>query len=165
MTDTANRLSINEAKSQLFQSITYMPEAERQKFLFVLLAEQSKDKNSKLLSLVLANISEARTRELLGQLKNWHKSKLTQMREHPRKPFFIPVECSSSDDVCFTDFIQDISCGGVFIQTDGNFYVGRQITLTFFLPKAENDITVSGKVVRVDSEGIGVKFNEPLTAL
>ena len=165
MTDTANRLNIYEVKSQLFQIITYMSEAERQKLLSVLLADQSQDENRKLLSLVLANISEAKIRELLEQLKNWHQSKLSEMREHPRKPSFIPVECSSSGGVCFTDFIQDISNGGVLIQTDGNFFIGQQITLTFSIPKAEKDITVSGEVVRVDSEGIGVKFNEPLPTL
>jgi tRNA U34 2-thiouridine synthase MnmA/TrmU len=142
-----------------------MSEAERQKLLSVLLGDQSEDKNRKLLSLVLTNISEAKIRELLEQLKNWHKSKLTEMREHPRKTSLIPVECSSSDGVCFTDFIQDISDGGVLIQTNGNFFAGQQITLTFSHPKAEKDITVRGEVVRVDSEGIGVKFNEPLTAL
>ncbi len=163
MTDIANRLSIYEVKSQLFQIITYMSEAERQKLLSVLLADQSKDENRKLLSLVLANISEAKIRELLEQLKNWHKSKLTEMREHPRKPSFIPVECSSSDGVCFTDFIQDISNGGVYIQTDGRFFLGQQITLTFSIPKTREEQKVSGEIVRVDSQGIGVKFNEPLS--
>jgi hypothetical protein len=32
--------------------------------------------------------------------------------------------------------------------------------MNFSLPKVEKDITVSGKVVRVVSQGIGVKFDE-----
>ena len=96
-------------------------------------------------------------------LKKVEESVLLEMRKHPRDPSFIPVECSSSDGVCFTDFIQDISDGGFFIQTDGHFFVSQQITLTFSLPKAGKDISVSGEVVRIDSRGIGVKFNELLT--
>jgi len=34
--------------------------------------------------------------------------------------------------------------------------------MTFSLPKAKKDITVSGKVVWVDSQGIGVQFDELL---
>jgi hypothetical protein len=32
--------------------------------------------------------------------------------------------------------------------------------MNFSLPIVEKDITVSGKVVRIDSRGIGVKFDE-----
>jgi len=34
--------------------------------------------------------------------------------------------------------------------------------MTFSLPKAKKDITVGGKIVRVDSQGIGVQFDELL---
>ena len=97
-------------------------------------------------------------------LKKWEQHRRPEMRKDPRKPSLIPVDCSSLD-ACFTDFIQDISKGGVFIQTDGHFFVGQQITLTFTLPKAEKDITVKGEVVRVNSRGIGVKFKERLTTV
>lgn len=69
-------------------------------------------------------------------LKELEESLLSERRKHPRAHSFIPVECSSSDGVCFTDFIQDISNGGVSIQTDGHLFVGQQITHTFSLPKA-----------------------------
>jgi hypothetical protein len=48
-------------------------------------------------------------------------------------------------------------------QTTGNFYVGQKISLIFSLPKAEEEINIGGEVVRLDSEGIGIKFNAPLT--
>ena len=96
-------------------------------------------------------------------LKKVEESVSPEMRKYPRDPSFIPVECSSNDGVCFTDFIQDISDGGVFIQTDGPFFESQKITLTFSLPNADKDISISGEVVRIDSQGIGVKFNELLT--
>ena len=61
--------------------------------------------------------------------------------------------------MCFT---QNMSNSGVFIQTDIGFHIDQQITMIFLPPKIEKDITVSGKVVRFDSQGIGVKFDEIL---
>ncbi len=163
MEDVGKVTNIYEVKSRLFHIINYMPEAEREKLLSTLLADQSELENRQLLSILIASISESKIRRLLKKLENWHKSRLAEMREHTRKSSFIPVECSSNDGVCFTDFIQDIGNGGVFIQTDGPFFIGQQITLTFLLPKIEKDIAVNGKVVRVDSEGIGVQFDEPIS--
>lgn len=108
---------------------------------------------------MIMEMSDIERKELLIKLEQYRRH---ETRKYPRKPSFIPVECSSFE-ACFTDFIQDISGGGVFIQTDGHFFAGQQITLTFTLPKAEEDITVSGEVVRVNTRGIGVRFNEPLT--
>jgi hypothetical protein len=86
--------------SRLFEIIKYMSAAERKEFL----------------SVIISNLSESKRWDLLEKLETFQKSKLTESREHPRRPSFIPVECSSHE-VCFTDFIQDISRGGVFIQT------------------------------------------------
>ncbi|UCD32720.1 MAG: PilZ domain-containing protein [Desulfobacterales bacterium] len=110
---------------------------------------------------MIMEMSDSERKELLNK---WEQYRRPEMRKYPRKPAFIPVDCSSFE-ACFTDFIQDISSGGVFIQTDGNFFVSQQITLTFTIPKAKEDITVSGEVVRVGTQGIGVKFNEPLTTV
>jgi Tfp pilus assembly protein PilZ len=59
--------------------------------------------------------------------------------------------------MCLT---KNISNSGVFIQTDFSFRIDQQITMILSPPKVEKDITVGGKIVRVDSRGIGVKFNE-----
>ena len=110
---------------------------------------------------MIMEMSDAEKRDLLMK---WEQRLHDELRKYPRKPSFIPVECSSFE-ACFTDFIQDISSGGVFIQTDGHFFIGQQITLTFTIPKAGVDTTVGGEVVRVNSQGIGVRFSEPLTTI
>ena len=79
------------------------------------------------------------------------------MREHPRKTSLIAVDCKTHD-VRFTNFINDISNGGVFIETNAHFYEGQQLKMNFSLAEADNSITVNGKVVRVNSQGIGVQF-------
>lgn len=161
MGDAGIEFNLEKIKSRIFQIFSYMSEAEQQKVNSTIISNSSAVDNQKILSLLLSGISESHAHKLLNQLEGWHKSKITEVREHPRRPSFIPVECSCGG-VSFTDFIQDISHGGVFIQTNGNFFIGQKITLVFSIPKAEEEINVSGEVVRLDSEGIGVRFNEPL---
>ena len=145
MTDDTNRIRPKEVNVRIFEIVSNMPEDEMRKFLSILISEIPKEKGL----------------ELLTKLEGWVQSKQLDLREHHRKHSSILVEILS-DGVIFTDFIQDISNGGVFIQTNGNFSVYQQITMTFSLPKAKKDITVGGKIVRVDSQGIGVQFDELL---
>jgi len=156
-----DELDIYKINARLFQILSYMPEAERRKLHSTLNANLPKSEGRKHLSVLISNLSVTKKLELLKKLANWHQSKIAEFREHLRKSSLIPAECLS-DGVSFTDFIQNISNGGVFIQTEADFYVGQQITMTFSLPKVEKDITVRGKVVRFDSQGIGVKFDELL---
>ena len=136
-----------------------MSETEKRELQFVLLDILSETENQKDLSLLISSISETERRNLLKKLVNWYHSKQVELREYPRKPFSIPVQhltCGLS--VIY--FIRNISNGGVYIQTHGGFHINQQITLSFFFNDVEKDITVKGKVVRVDSRGIGVKFDK-----
>lgn len=58
----------------------------------------------------------------------------------------------------YKDFIQDISSGGVFIQTHMPFTVGQEVSLTFPLPSFQKHVKVIGEVVRSTPQGVGVKF-------
>jgi len=163
MATNKNELNIYEVNSLLFQIISCMAETERQELQLVLSDNLSETENRKDLSLLISSISATERRYLLKKLVNWYHSNSIELREYPRKPFSIPVE-HSTNDVRFIYFIQNISDDGVFIQTDRNFHIGQQIIMNFSLPKVEKDTTVSGKVVRVDSRGIGVKFVEHIDA-
>ena len=145
MIDDTNRLNPKEINARIFEIVSNM----------------SEDENRKFLSILISKIPEEKGRELLAKLEGWVQSKDDDLREHPREYSSVLVEILS-DGVSFTDFIQDISNGGVFIKTNGKFYAHQQITMAFSLPKSKKDITVSGKVVWVDSQGIGVKFDEVL---
>ena len=159
MATNKNELNIYEVNSLLFQIISCMAETERRELQSVLNDDLSETENRKDLSLLISSISETERRYLLKKLVNWYHSKSIELREYSRIPFSIPVEYTSNS-VNFIYFIQNISDDGVFIQTDGNLHIGKQIIMNFSLPNAEKEITVSGKVVRVDSRGIGVKFDE-----
>jgi len=159
MSNNEDELNIYEINSLLFQIISFMSESERRGLQSVLIDNPSEIENQKDLCLLISSISETKRRELLKKLVNLYQSKSIELREYSRIPFSIPVE-HTSNGVNFIYFIQNISNDGVFIQTDGNFHIGQQIIMNFSLPKVQKDITVSGKVVRVDSRGIGVKFDE-----
>lgn len=154
-----NELNEYEVNSLLFQIISFMGETERRELRSVLSDNLSETENRNNLSLLISSISETERRELLKKLVNWYHSKSIELRENPRKSFSMPVE-HSTNDVRFIYFIQNISDGGVFIQTDENFQIGQQIIMNFSLFKVDQEIAVRGKVVRVDSRGIGMKFDE-----
>jgi hypothetical protein len=161
MSNNEDELNIYEVNSLLFRVISFMSEAERRNLESILNPKLSKTGHRKDLSSLITSISEAKRRELLKKLTKWYHSKHLELREFPRRPFSTSVELSTNG-LTYTCFIQNISDGGVFIHTDFDFNIDQQITMTFSLSRAEKDIKIGGKVVRIDSQGIGVKFDEVL---
>ena len=127
--------------------------------------QQSNDSSvvSRLIQLV-NNISEAQQRELLTMLEDWQD---TNRREDPRKPCFIAVDYADRDRG-FKDFIKNISAGGVFIETNTPFSIGRDLTLTFSSSNYQHPIKITGEIVWTGTLGIGVQFkseNQDLVAM
>jgi Tfp pilus assembly protein PilZ len=87
-----------------------------------------------------------------------------EKRGNRRIPSTSPVSYATRG-IAYEDFLQDISAGGVFIETQAVFAVGQALTLTFPLPGHQHFITVTGRVVRVDGHGIGVKFDDSVQDL
>ena len=79
-------------------------------------------------------------------------------RRHYRKPFFTIVDYGTQDRV-YKDFIQNISAGGLFIETTQPFEKGQEVMLTFPMPDGRGHIKITGEVVRTTPEGIGVRFS------
>ncbi|MFO7713662.1 PilZ domain-containing protein [Desulfosarcina sp.] len=63
------------------------------------------------------------------------------------------------------DVIKNIGAGGLYIRTTRKISEGQSIQLEFPLFRFDNTVVVSGKVVRTDSDGFAVAFDEPLDAL
>lgn len=61
-------------------------------------------------------------------------------------------------DRAFKDFIKNISAGGVFIETNTPFSIGKDITLTFSFSNYQHPIKITVKIVWTDTLGIGVQF-------
>ena len=108
---------------------------------------------ARLFELIL-NMGESEQRTVLKELeKRLDKRK----RKHTRKAFFMFVNYATQD-LTYNDFIQNISAGGVFIETRMPFSVGQEVLLTFPLPNYLEHIKVAGDVVRTTMQGIGVRF-------
>jgi len=90
-------------------------------------------------------------------LLNSIESHLEGYRKYPRKEESIPSAFVVGDRI-FSDFIKNISAGGVFITTKNPQSVGDEISLNFILSGRKRTIRVSGKVVRSDSNGFAVEF-------
>jgi len=103
---------------------------------------------------LIKNMSEDEQQTLLKDLE---ERPFEGRRKHVRRPFLMVIDYSAQDHV-YKDFIQDISSGGVFIQTHMPFTVGQEVSLTFPLPNYQKHVKVMGEVVRSTSQGVGVKF-------
>ena len=168
-----NKVTIYEVNSLLFKIISFMSEAERRKLYTGLTAKLADAGNGKDLSSLITSISESKRYELLERLIDWYQSKKTkrlvhanylELRGYPRKRLKIPVEISLNG-FTFMCFTQNISKSGVFIQTDFRFKINQQIKMILSPLNIEKDFTVGGEIVRIDSKGIGAKFNAPLSFL
>ena len=103
---------------------------------------------------LIKGLSEDEQRSLLRELEE----KLSRgKREHERKPFFMIIDYSTEDRV-YKDYIQNISAGGVFIETQMPFAEGQELSLSFPLPNYQKYIKISGEIVRTSPQGIGVQF-------
>jgi Tfp pilus assembly protein PilZ len=80
-----------------------------------------------------------------------------EKRKHDRKPFFMVVDYTTRGRA-YRGFIQNISPGGVFIETPVPFSVGQELSMSFALPTRQKHVRISGEVVRTSPQGIGVKF-------
>ena len=105
------------------------------------------------------NLSEERKKQLLDLLLEWQQK---EQRDDERMPCLIAVDYSDQKRV-YHDFIQDLSKGGVFIETREPLAIGEQISMTFAMPASQNHFKVSGRIVRVAKEGIGIRFDNKLS--
>jgi len=80
------------------------------------------------------------------------------MRENPRRPCLINTNYSIQDRK-FKSYILDISIGGVFIETNAKFPVGKDLLLKFSLPDHPQPFTLNGKIAWSSAKGFGVKFD------
>ena len=110
---------------------------------------------------IIDDMSYTEMRQLLEDLEKWKKSK-NEKRKYPRRSTLIGITYSSDQRRIFEDFVRNISAGGLFIETNLLSEIGQKLTMTFSHPGSGDPIKVLGKVIRVDSKGIGVKFNKLL---
>jgi Tfp pilus assembly protein PilZ len=60
-------------------------------------------------------------------------------------------------DSTFKASIQNFSSAGVFIKTSKKLSIGQEIAITFTFPRTRQTIMLNGEIVRITSDGAGVK--------
>ncbi len=108
----------------------------------------------------VSKLSPQRKKMLAELLDEWER---LDYREDSRIPCFLPVDYSASDRV-YQDFINNLSNGGVFIETAAPLRASQSISLIFSVPSLQKSFKISGTIVRTEQDGIGVKFSKKLTA-
>ncbi len=112
---------------------------------------------SSVIARLLEVIKKMSENEQLTLLKELEERFFKGRRKHERVPLLMVVDYSTEDRF-YKDYIQDISAGGVFIQTRMPFRAGQEVSLTFSLPDYQKHLKIIGEIVRITPQGIGVKF-------
>jgi Tfp pilus assembly protein PilZ len=111
------------------------------------------DVTSRLVALI-GRMSDEERQVLLREIET---RPFVKKRRHPRKPYFSVVDYNAQE-YPFADFIQNIAADGIFISTSTPLSFGQEVLLAFPLPVSQEHITIPGEVVRIEEEGIGVRF-------
>lgn len=109
---------------------------------------------------IISSMSEIEMQKLLIGLEKWQKASRKSKRVYPRKETSI-YAFLEADDLSGSDFIKNISSGGLYIETETPLSVNKEIFIRFLHPDTGTLTRVTGKIVRVDAKGLGVEFEEP----
>ncbi len=150
--------------ARLFNLVSAMPK-DQQLILLKQLAGENVDIH---LYKLIVNMTEEQQIILLEQMGQTAQVELpvktlsiedseASMRENPRKPCLINATYRIQNRH-FSSYILDISIGGVFIETETNSPIGKELLLNFSLPNYPRPFTFNGKIAWKSSKGFGVKF-------
>lgn len=151
---------------RLFRLVSELPKDQQ----LVLLKQLIGDKVSNYLYKLIVEMSEEQQGILLEQISQSPQMELpiktlsleeteASMRENPRKPCLIKANYRIQDRN-FKSYILDISIGGLFLESDTRFPIGRELLIEFSLPSRPQPITFAGKIVWSTTRGFGVKFDK-----
>ena len=108
-------------------------------------------------ALIFQEINRMSDEEMRQFYEELQERQNVQPRRYDRKDFSLIVDYKVSDQY-YRDIIQDISESGVFIKTSQTFSAGQKIRMTFMSPDYQKPFKIKGEVVRVQTDGVGVKF-------
>ncbi len=86
---------------------------------------------------------------------------ITDKRNIERFPLVFPVQLRSAGVEHPGTFTRDISSRGAFVLTANPLSLGEKVELVVTLPSGKNFLNTTGKVVRVEQDGIAIQFNRP----
>ncbi len=151
--------------SRLFNVVGEMPRDQQ----LILLKQLAGDRVTARLCKLIVDMTEEQQIILLEQMGASTQVELpvttvnieesdVSMRENLRKPCLIDASYRVQNQN-FKSYILDISIGGVFIETNAKFPVGKELLMNFSLPNHPKPFAFSGKIAWNSGKGFGVKFD------
>ena len=113
---------------------------------------------------LISSMPKAEKRDLLEVLEIMHASKPTEKRKHLRKAPLTNMDCSIYE-VVLKNCIQNISPAGAFIETADSFSIGQKLSMAILLAGREETLQLSGTIVRIDSNGVAIEFDETISEI
>lgn len=127
------------------------------KDVFKLKIPDSESDRDEIRALIIKEINRMPDEEIQQFYQEIKERQTLKPRKHERRSLFLIVDYSVSGKY-YRDSIQDISESGVFIKTSQTFSEGQMIQMTFMSPNYQKPFKIKGKIVRVHTDGVGVKF-------
>jgi len=116
------------------------------------------DSVSEQLMVKLAGIAnelpETKQKELLALLASWQRD----VRQAAREPYNELLNFQSRNGSHY-GHARDVSSSGVFIETPAEFEIGESVKLVLTFISAPNPVKLTGIVVRIADNGIGLHFD------
>ena len=104
----------------------------------------------------IRNLNSYQQGAILEILKSWQTGR---QRDYPRLGTKVDIDVAVGDRVIQTD-AKDISASGIFIQTSGKFKANEEVRVVFSVPGIDKPFKLRGMIVRVEQNGMAIKFNE-----
>ncbi len=103
---------------------------------------------------LIDSLSDEEMRQLFEELE---KRQTSERRKYHRTDLFRIIDYNVGGQD-YRDLIQDISGSGVFIKTVHKFSIGQSILMTLMSPTSQKPFKIIGKIIRIHTDGFGVKF-------
>jgi hypothetical protein len=118
------------------------------------------DKNDVILQLIkqILEMTDGQRLDLLEQLGRIPVKELSLGDRDGFRRMYDQTITFSTQDRQYSALCRDISSGGIFIQTLDIFKLGQLVTLDIPFSNEKESIKVPAEIVRVNPDGIGLKF-------
>jgi len=120
---------------------------------------------------VISDFSESQKEKPLQGLEQWeyesteeHEPSFSEKREHLRKD--VPVYgIFETIDSTFRVSTKNVSIGGILIDPETHLSFHEDMYMIFVHRNFNHPVRTHGKVIRVDSDGVGIQFDQVIPAM
>jgi len=110
------------------------------------------------LMMLILQMGEDERLKLLNQLETaLYEEDIDRNRDEPRKNYNKEVSFDF-ENYTYTGIVTNISTTGAFIETPESFKIGQMIMVNIPDTHDKSPVRLAGEIIRIEPEGIGVKF-------